>query len=181
MPISVSTSLPDCVLNALKQFADVIVRDGEIPVIELVESREGKSVFIKFLHDNSEVDPLLSPAFGNPLNPYVSPIAQVEVFNLLATYQPLLLPDLAANVFPFIPAQLPVMAGFQYHHSKRAILAVQEDTICKHVSWSLRDSQWKRHLRFKHHFRKCGHCYSNPQSILAIRVRVRICRSTSKR
>ena len=127
MPISVSTSLPDCVLNALKQFADVIVRDGEIPVIELVESREGKSVFIKFLHDNSEVDPLLSPAFGNPLNPYVSPIAQVEVFNLLATYQPLLLPDLAANVFPFIPAQLPVMAGFQYHQSKRAILAVQEE------------------------------------------------------
>lgn len=129
MPIPVSTSLPGCVLDALKKIADVNVRDGEIPVIELVNSREGNSLFLDFLDDNSEVDPvdpLLSPAFGNPLSPYVVPIAQVEVYNLLATYQPLLSQDLALNVFPFIPAQLPVMGGFQYHHAKRAILAVQE-------------------------------------------------------
>ncbi len=126
MPISISTSIPNCVLNALKEIPSVTVRDGEIPIFELVNSREGNSAFLGFLGDDSDVDPLLSPAFGPPISPYVNPIAQMEVYNLLATFQPLRTPDLAANVFPFIPAILPVMGGFQYHHAKRAILAVQE-------------------------------------------------------
>ena len=48
-----------------------------------------------------------------------------QVFNLLATFQPLKSQDLVADVFPFIIAQLPVMGGFQYHHTKRAIQSVQ--------------------------------------------------------
>ena len=127
MPISISSSLPDCVLKTLMQSPNVNVRDGEIPVIELVNSREGNMAFMDFLDDDREVDPLLSPAFGNPINPYVGPVAQLEVYNLLATYQPLLLPALIANIFPWVPAQFPVMAGFQYHHAKRAIMGVIEE------------------------------------------------------
>jgi hypothetical protein len=125
MSISVTASLPGSFLDSLKQFVDVRVRDGEIPIFELVDSRDGNSAFLDFLGDDNEADPLMYPAFGNPLNPYVSPLAQIEVFNLLATFQPLKSQDLVADVFPFIIAQLPVMGGFQYHHTKRAIQSVQ--------------------------------------------------------
>ena len=125
MSISVTTSLPGCFLDSLKQFDDVKVRDGEIPIFELVNSRGGNSAFLDFLGDDNEVDPLMYPSFGSPLNPYVSPVAQIEVFNLLATFQPLKSLDMVANVFPFIVAQLLLMGGFQYHHAKRAIQSVQ--------------------------------------------------------
>jgi hypothetical protein len=65
------------------------------------------------------------PSFSTPLNPYVDPVTLIEVFNLLATFQHLETLDLIANVFPFIVAQFPLMGGFQYHHSKRAIQSVQ--------------------------------------------------------
>ncbi len=117
MSITVTTSLSDCFLDSLKQFDDVKVCDGEIPIYHLVNSYGGNSVFLELLGDNNEVDPLMYPSFGNPLNPYVSPVAQIEVFNLLATFQPLKSQDLVANVFPFIVAQLPLLGGFQYHHA----------------------------------------------------------------
>ena len=125
MSILVTASLPDSFLDSLKQFNDVRVRDGEIPIFELVDSRYGNSAFLDFPGNESEAGPLLYPTFGNPLNPYVSPLAQIEVFNLLATFQPLKSQDLVANVFPFIVAQFPVMGGFQYHHTMGSIQSVQ--------------------------------------------------------
>lgn len=125
MSISVTTSLPRCFLDSLELFDDVKVREGDIPVFELVESRGGTSAFLEYLGDDNEVDPLMYPSFGNPLNPYISPVAQIEVFNLLATFQPLKSEDLVANVFPFIIAQFPLIGGFQYHHAKRVIQSVQ--------------------------------------------------------
>ena len=86
MSISVTTSLPRFFLDSLKLFDDVKVRGGEIPIFELVESRSGNSAFLQYLGDDNEVDPLMYPSFGNPLHPYVSPVAQIEVFNLLATF-----------------------------------------------------------------------------------------------
>ena len=119
MSISFTTPIPGCLLDSLKQFDDIKVRDGEIPVFELVNSRGANSAFLDFLGDDNEVDPLMYPSFGSPLNPYVDPVAQIEVFNLLATFQHLKTLDLIANVFPFIVAQFPLMGGFQYHHSNR--------------------------------------------------------------
>ena len=89
MSISITSELPVAFLDSLKQFCDVRVRDGVIPIFELVDSRDGNSAFLQFLGDDDEVDPLLYPAFGAPINPCVSPQAQTEVFNLLATYQAL--------------------------------------------------------------------------------------------
>ena len=78
-----------------------------IPIFGLVNSRGGNSAF---LDDDNEVDPHMYPSFGYPLNPYVSPAAQIEVFNLLTTFQPLKSLDLVENVFHV--AHLPVMDEF---------------------------------------------------------------------
>ena len=118
MSISMETSLPENVLESLNKFADVRVIDGEIPIYNLVDSRDGYSLFLGFLGDDKEQDPLIYPSFGDPCNPYVSPVAQVEIFNLLATFQKLMPEDLVEDVFPFIEAKFPIMGGFQYHHTK---------------------------------------------------------------
>ena len=122
MVISVSASLPDDFLVKLRHFSDVTVREGDIPVIELVDSCEGNAAFMEFLGDDRDSDPILFPAFGHPLHPYLSPQAQVEVFDMLATYQPLRTSELDV---PFVTATFPIEGGFQYQ-THRAIQSVQE-------------------------------------------------------
>lgn len=54
MSISMETSLPENVLESLNKFADVRVIDGEIPIYDLVDSRDGYSLFLGFLGDDKE-------------------------------------------------------------------------------------------------------------------------------
>lgn len=77
----------------------------------------------------NDADPILTPAFGHPLAPYVSPNVQIEVWNILSTYQPLHAQDLAFGAPPivYIPAILPVLGGIQYNHAQITIQAVQQE------------------------------------------------------
>jgi hypothetical protein len=127
---SVRTSLPSAILEHLRQFERVVVREEcEIKIVELVESVEGMRYFMEFLGDDEEVDPILTPNFGHPMYPYINPVIQIEVFNLLATYQPLAAADfLPGVVIPFVIAQFPIIGGgIQFHHAKIAIQAVQSE------------------------------------------------------
>ena len=91
---SIRTSLPSHILEHLRKFEKVVVREEcEIKIVELVESVEGMRYFMDFLGDEEEVDPILIPNFGHPMYPYVAPGIQMEVFNLLTTYQPLIAAD----------------------------------------------------------------------------------------
>jgi hypothetical protein len=129
MPILLSTPMPKYFLNYLTTFNNVTVQDGEIPLIELVNSPEACSAFIDFtngVEDDKNNNILLYPTFGHPLEPYINPLEQIEVFNLLATYESLLIPDLIANIFPYINAKFPIMGGFQYYKTKLVIQAVKD-------------------------------------------------------
>ena len=92
-----------------------------------------------FLKNDAEVDPLLIPVFGPPINPYVNVAAQMEVHRLLATYQPLC----KAQLLPGAP--LPVLAapgvfaaiGYQYHHAQIAIQKVMAEIESPHPAFAL--------------------------------------------
>ena len=126
--INLNISLPKGLLKELKNSPRVVVReDCEVAVVDLGNSVEGTDIFLNFLKVNEgEVDPLLNPTFGHPLYPYIQPIIQVEVCNLLATFQPLVAADFRQGVIvPLIAANLPFFGGgVQYHHSKIAIHAL---------------------------------------------------------
>ena len=124
----ISAKLPDDILSQLRKSDGVVIKEEcEIKVVELVDSEKGTSVFKAFLKDEREVDPLLYPSFGPPLSPYVVPNIQVEVWNILASFQILRSHDFAPGaVINFIPASFPIPAGIQYRHAQ-AIQAVQEE------------------------------------------------------
>ena len=129
MPIvTVGASLPKGLLQGLRKCNDVVFRENcEIPIVELVESEAGTDMFLEFLKDEHKDDPWLFPNFGHPLYPYIPPNIQVEVYNLLTTYQPLVAASFhpGAAQFPFIVANLPILGGgVQYHHAKIAIHAL---------------------------------------------------------
>lgn len=125
----ITAKLPKKVIQKLISCEGVVLRKGSlVNVIGLVNSAEGQLVYKTFLADDSEeVDPLLNPSFGNPLYPYVPHATQVEVYNLLSTFQPLDAASIFAGGFAFIPAVFPIPGGFQYHHAKIAIQAVQQE------------------------------------------------------
>jgi hypothetical protein len=127
--VRISAKLPASIIEELTACEGVIVRgDSSIIVIEIVNSEAGKAVHKRFLTtDPQEIDPVLFPSFGHPLYPYVPVATQVEVYNMLSTFQPLLAADFVVGAFPFIPAIFPVPAGFHFHHAKIAIQAVQEE------------------------------------------------------
>eukprot|EP01041_Mallomonas_annulata_P012329 gene12329-25937_t len=122
--ITISNPLPRKVTLALSKYDDVIVvrRRGDITTISLVNSIAGTNKYLEFLLDgtNEEVDALLDPYFGSPMSPCVCPAAQVEVYNLLATF------GQRQNVFdfPYIAAVFPTDGGARYR-SKIAMHAVK--------------------------------------------------------
>jgi hypothetical protein len=65
-------------------------------------------------------DPFVTPIFGNPLNPWIAPAAQVEVHGLLHTFRLMT----AANFEPAAVAVPygagPGFGGCQYQHAKIA-------------------------------------------------------------
>ena len=132
MVINIDVYLSEHLLESIRNCPDVIFREEcEIPIIELINSDTGTDCFLKFLQDehDMEVNPVLTPNFGHPLYPYIPPNIQVEVFNLLATYQKLV----ASNPY-FIIAKLPFIGGgIQYHNSKMAIHAVYKEISGLHI------------------------------------------------
>jgi hypothetical protein len=126
--LGVSAALPRNLISALSACDHVIVQRGDVPIISLVDSDAGANKFTEFLCDEQEVDPVLDPHFGSPISPYISPTAQLEVYNLLATFQQRVAADFKpnANIFPYLQAAFPLLGGgIQYHHAKIAIHAVQ--------------------------------------------------------
>ena len=126
---TISTKLPKSVINKLVKCDGVVLhKDCEVNVVEIVNSIDGQEIYKSFLmSDTEEVDPVLFPAFGNPLFPYIPVNTQIEVYNLLETFRSLRAADIVAGGFPFIPAVFPVLGGLRYHHAKIAIQAVQEE------------------------------------------------------
>eukprot|EP01041_Mallomonas_annulata_P015672 gene15672-33115_t len=126
--IFISKSLPRSLILALSQCDDVVVfrKCGDIPTISLVNSYTGLKRYNEYLLDGNDVDPVLEPHFGDPIGPYVCPLAQREVYNLLTTFAPLVAADFEKNPinFPFIPAVFPINGGIRYHHAKMSMYAV---------------------------------------------------------
>ena len=124
--ISVSTALPQSIISSLEAKGAVVLRECEIPIISL-ETEDSIRCY-KELQPSGDVDPLVAVTFGPILNPYISGPAQIEVWTILATYQPLLAATFAPGAPPIALAApvlaVPVGGGFQYHHSQIALHAV---------------------------------------------------------
>mmetsp|Transcript_1638 Transcript_1638/g.2601 ORF Transcript_1638/g.2601 Transcript_1638/m.2601 type:complete len:172 (+) Transcript_1638:130-645(+) len=127
---SVDANLPDDVLLGLRNCDGVNFRDDcEFKIVELVESPEGHQLFFQFLQDDNEVDPVLLPQFGPLAYPYVPVAVQLEVYDILQTFQSLKVDDFLseAGTIALIQAPQIVIGGFQYHHGKIASFAVNEE------------------------------------------------------
>jgi hypothetical protein len=122
MPILLSKLLPEYFLNYLTTLSNIKIHDGDIPLIELVDSPEACSAFLNFINinDDDNTNMLVLPTFGHPLKPYITPLEQVEVFNLLATY------TLQENPKTFTPAQFPVHGGFQYYKTNLVKTVIEQ-------------------------------------------------------
>lgn len=85
-----TTLLPEEILSSLHNFSDVFFDDGDIPIVNLTISKNGTDFILDYFSNNGSntiTQILLIPSFGNPNNPYIEPNIQVEVFNLLTTFQ----------------------------------------------------------------------------------------------
>jgi hypothetical protein len=129
-----SATIPQELIDSLKGYENVIYRsDTEPPTLGMTESASAKELFFNFLQDgNEQADTAVFATFGDPLHPFIPPEKQVDVFNLLATYQGLVsnnfVQDAAESSFPFILAPLPVETdGIQYYNAKIAINAVCQE------------------------------------------------------
>lgn len=126
--IKVSTALPKRVIKSLREEGATIREDCEIIVVEVLE-QEAIAVYDRFLRSETQVDPILNPNFGNPAAHYVPLNVQLEVYQLLQTYQGLMAPDLAVGapipiIAPVNALVIPFGGGFQYHHAQIAIQSV---------------------------------------------------------
>ena len=127
---NISTKLPAKLASQLKKCSGVNVREEcEIKIFELVNSEEGTELFYSFLKDGKKSDPLIYASFGPILHPYVSPPIQVEVQDILSSFQPLMAADFLPGAGPVvrIPAPALVLGGFQFQQAKIACLAVVEE------------------------------------------------------
>jgi len=131
------TSLPRRILRAL-QAAPGVTSVGSAPVvISLVDSVEGETIFKNYLMEDpmtENYDPVLIPFFGHPVMQFVTVPVQVEVYNLLNTFQSLMANHFAPNgpEIQFQPIIQWEAVGIHFHHAKAAISAVMaEITKCE--------------------------------------------------
>lgn len=127
--LSISAKLPKDLLRQLRDCEGVKIReDCEVKIVELVDSMAGQTRFYQFLQDGNEIDPVLLPQFGPLAYPYVPLAVQLEVYDILQSFQPLLAADFLprAGPVPLLPAPVHVIGGFQYHHGT-ACSAVHEE------------------------------------------------------
>ncbi|KAJ3048987.1 hypothetical protein HK097_010000 [Rhizophlyctis rosea] len=127
--VTISTSLPSRIIEDLRSAGATVREDCEIKIVELVTPAP-IAIYETFLKSPDNVDPVLNPLWGHPLAPYVPANVQVEVWQLLATYQPLLAAAFApgAPVAPLAPVPLAIpIGGHQYHHAQIAIQQVMQE------------------------------------------------------
>ena len=88
----------------------------DVSIIDLTNSVVGTEFFLNNLKNNINVETnlLLIPTFGNPISPYISVNAQVEICNLLTTYKTLLRKDFENDELNIIfkNAKFPVRYGY---------------------------------------------------------------------
>lgn len=103
----------------------------EIIVISVLDPQPIQ-IYNDFLKTDKEVDPLLTPHFGNPAAPYVSyniQTMQLEIYQLLQAaqaYQQILADGPTVNpplppLTPIANLVIPAGGGYQYHHAQIAI------------------------------------------------------------
>ena len=136
--ILIETILPDDLINNLKKCENIIFKkcfsSQDIPIMHLNNSDTAMKMFLEYLQNDDNIyekhGPVVMAHFGHPMNPYINPSTQVEVLNLLNTYQ--------QYNGEFIPIVIPPLGGnYQYNSNKSIYLAYlniqnleSETTIC---------------------------------------------------
>ena len=126
MSFEIHTALPNCVISQLEELKAVVRRESKILIIELT-TEESERYFSVFLASEAEIDPVVNVAFGPPLAPYATPLAQMEVWQVVHSFQPLLRDDILHGNYTWIPLAAPPMFGIQFHHAQIALQKVQEE------------------------------------------------------
>jgi hypothetical protein len=93
--IYIKTHLPEILIDRLKKCEHIVFRNcisnEDIPILELNNSDTGITMFLDYLKNDNIIyeknGPILRPHFGNPIYPSINPLTQVELLNLLYTYQ----------------------------------------------------------------------------------------------
>lgn len=129
--IVLSFKLPKTVIRAISACEGAAYTEfDDVNSLDITNSAAGRDVFHNYLAtepDPTKVDPAVLPSFSDPLSPYVPPVTQEEVYNLLRTFQELPAADLRAGGFPFLKAKFPRSMCFSYRHSLIALhAAIQE-------------------------------------------------------
>ena len=132
---SITTKLPTSILETLEREGATVLRDcPKMPMymLGLDGDENATKAYMNFLEKQNDVDPLLFPAFGPPLNPFVNQATQNEVFYLLSCFRNKLKADILAlpnHVPQPIPANFapPPGNGYQYHNAQIAINRLQQE------------------------------------------------------
>ena len=127
--IKITTKLPGRLIADLELAGAKILKESEIPVIILVDSKKATELYMAFLAGEEEVDLALLVTFGGLMAPYQSLAVQLEVHSMLATFQPLLAAHFApgAAPFPLLPAPaMPPLGGYHYHQQISIQMVQQE-------------------------------------------------------
>lgn len=124
---TVDASLSESVLDQIED-AGVVVRKcpGSQPIYEVIDNQPGLSVLNSYWTNSSAMDPVLIPTFGNVMDPYITPAAQVEVLSILGSFQAQTDSALTGS-FPLSISFAVPLAGFQYNQSQTVLIAVQEE------------------------------------------------------
>ena len=121
-------SASESVITSLSQSEDVdLDNQNDIPIISLVEPDIESEQSTEYLDDEGYT--ILKPDFGNPTFLSVSPESKMEVYNILASFQPLTDASFNSDAtpFPFIEADVSTCeGGFQFHEVIPSIAVLSE-------------------------------------------------------
>jgi len=99
-------------------------------IVELL-SQESQTLFREFLESTEdEGDPVVQvTSFGPILNPYITPQAQVEVWSIISSYEPLMRNAFLPGGPPikWIPIAAPPAGGLQFQNSSILLQKFQEE------------------------------------------------------
>lgn len=136
MPLIYVDDLPTHIVCALRATAGVIFTAGasesDRAMIDFSESAEGTRLFEEYLTHGGIVGyPRVLPTFGAPFAQFVSTFVQAEVWNLLATFEPLTDASFAcgAAIPTLVSVEIPPAGGFKYNHSEISLQAVQDEIV----------------------------------------------------
>ena len=128
--MEITTELPKSLLENLEKGKAVIRKECKVWIVELI-SEESQTLFREFLESaDDEVDPVVQvTSWGPMLNPYITPQAQVEVWGIISSYEPLMRDAFLPGAPPinWIPIAAPPAGGLQFHHSKISLQKFQEE------------------------------------------------------